>query len=179
MTQFRKVPKRDADGNKIFDENGRVVTVLVELTADELAAYNAALNKPDYALKESAMDALHAYVDEFAAKITGDVPIDEKLSWPAKEAAAQALTDGTETTEQLALLKDEADLTGETPVELAAIVLGKAAVYRLVVSRIAGLRRATVAAIEAADTAQDAKAYDTILSAAKAQAETLAAGLGL
>lgn len=159
--------------------DGVYTDVEVDLTEAEVADHNARLDAPVYIKHADAIAALTAYVDQFAATVTGAVPIDEKLSWPAKEAAAQALTDGAESTAQLALLKDEADLTGETPAELAAVILGKAAVYRSVVSRIAGLRRATTSAIDAADTAQDAKAYDTILGGAKAQAQTLAAGLGL
>lgn len=159
--------------------DGTFSSKVIDLKGAALDAEIARLDAPIYASKDKALVALTAYVDQFAAGVTGDVPIDEKLSWSAKEAAAQALTDGTETAAQLALLKDEADLTGETPAELAAVVLGKAAIYRSVVSRIAGLRRATIAAIEAADTAQDAKAYDTILNGAKAQADALASSLGL
>ncbi len=134
---------------------------------------------PQYRTHKEALAALTSYVDEFAASVTGKVPIDEKLSWAAKEVAAQAVSDGVQTADQLKLLKDEADLTGETPQALAATVLAKASVYRSVVSRIAGLRRVTTTAIEAADRNADPNVYDTILAGAKTQAESLAASLGL
>lgn len=131
---------------------------------------------PAYPTKEAALQAVNEFAQSFTENITGPVPLDEKLSWDAKEAAAKAVIAGTATSEQQALLDDEAALTSETTTYLANIVVAKAAVYSQVVSRVAGLRRALTAQIEAE---ADPYSYEAILTAGKAQAQKLADGLGL
>lgn len=131
---------------------------------------------PAYATADEAKVAMVTWIDEFTEGVTGAVPKDEKLSWDAKEAAAKAVIAGNATAEQQSLLDDEAALTSETTANLANVIVTKAALYRQVVSRVAGLRRVLTAQIEAE---ADPYNYDAILQAGQVQAQQLADSLGL
>ena len=128
---------------------------------------------------EDANTALIGWINDFAKNITGDIPRDEQLSWSLKEPAAIAILASTATVQQTELIADEAAITGETNAELAAAIIAKATVYRRVVSRMAGLRRGTQAALVAADINSNPSAYDDILAAAKTQALAMATALGI
>lgn len=108
--------------------------------------------------------------------MTGLVSTGEQLSWAAKEVAALAYQDGNATGEQLEVLQDEADETGETLADLAALIVTKGARYRKLVRKIAGLRRATYMALEAE---ADPIKYNDILNTALARAVALADALGV
>ena len=82
---------------------------------------------------------------------------------------------GTATANDLSMLNAEAGLTGETLDDLAASILANAAMFRVIVGKIAGFRRQTKAALEAATPEQ----YPAILTAAKAAALADAAAMGL
>lgn len=131
---------------------------------------------PTYPTQAIALQAVNEFAQSFTDTITGPVPLNEKLSWDAKEAAALAVIAGTATTDQLTLLDDEAALTQEATIDLANIIKGKAKLYRQVVSRVAGLRRALTAQIEAET---DPYKYEAILLAGQIQAAELAKELGL
>ncbi|MDP1668602.1 hypothetical protein [Phaeovulum sp.] len=128
------------------------------------------------AIKASAQAEMLAWVDNFTAIFTADTPIDERLSWDAKEAAARAWLAGTATAEQEALLRAEAEITGESTDNLALLILANADLFRAVIGRVSGLRRTTSDAINAAETPE---AVQAVLDAAKAQALAMAAALGL
>lgn len=130
---------------------------------------------PEHQSLEQAQDAMINWVDSFTLSITGKVPQDEKLSWDAKEGAARAILAGNATTSQTALLQGEADLTGETLTELSTIIVAKADKYRLIVAKVAGLRRAVSKQLQAADVVSNPFVYDTILEQAQTQAQALAA----
>jgi hypothetical protein len=131
---------------------------------------------PTYPTKAAALQAVNEFAQSFTEGITGPVPLDEKLSWDAKEAAAKAVIAGTATAEQQSLLDDEAALTSETTTDLANTIVAKATVYRQVVSRVAGLRRVLTTQIEAET---DPYNYEAILLAGQTQAQQLADSLGL
>lgn len=131
---------------------------------------------PTYPTQAEALEAVNTFAQDFTDNITGPVPLNEKLSWDAKEAAAKAIIAGNATAEQQQLLDDEAALTSEATADLANIIVAKAAFYRQVVSRVAGLRRALTAQIEAET---DPNNYEAILLAGQAQAQQLADSLGL
>lgn len=131
---------------------------------------------PTYPTQAIALQAVNEFAQNFTDRITGPVPLNEKLSWDAKEAAAKAIIAGTATAEQQSLLDDEAALTSEATTDLANIIVSKAAIYRQVVSRVAGLRRALTAQIEAET---DTYNYEAILLAGQAQAQQLAESIGL
>lgn len=131
---------------------------------------------PTYATAEEAKAAMIAWADAFNATVTGPVPADEKLAWVYKDAAARAIDAGGGEPDQLALIDAEAAITGETRADLAAKIIERSNLYRQVVAAVSGLRRKTGAAI---DAASDPYNYDAILAAAQAEAEALAASLGL
>lgn len=134
---------------------------------------------PAFPTYEDAHQALYLWANSFARSVTGDVPIDEKLSWDAKEQAAHALIAETATQAQTDLLMSEASITGEPVTTLAAVIVAKANLYRQVVGRMAGLRRALEASLKVADVQEDPFALDKILDAGKAQASAMATALGL
>jgi|GEM_PF-1091947 len=131
---------------------------------------------PKYQSADAAKAAMVQWANNFTAAVTGPVPIDERLSWDAKEAAARAYIAETADTAQTAMIETEAAITEEGPASLAAIIIAKADTFRAVVARVAGLRRKTIAAIDAVVDPAD---YETVLLSAKAEAEALAAELGL
>lgn len=131
---------------------------------------------PAYPTQAAALQAVSEFAQSFTEGVTGPVPLDEKLSWDAKEAAAKAVIAGNATDEQQSLLDDEAALTSETAANLANIIVARAAVYRQVVSRVAGLRRVLTAQIEAET---DPYEYEAILLAGQIQSADLAKELGL
>ena len=102
------------------------------------------------------------------------MPDDEKNVWPVKEAAAKAVLAGTGDATQTAILSAEATITGETIAALSTRILQKATIYRGVVARMAGLRRATEVALDAAIPSQ----YQDIINKAKAQAPLLVRDAG-
>lgn len=74
------------------------------------------------------------------------------------------------------MIEGEAAVTQEDPADLAAIIITRADMFRAVVVRVAGLRRKTIAAIDAVTEPAD---YETVLLAAKAEAISMAASLGI
>lgn len=148
----------DAGPGWVFAE-GEFSQPVPELTA---AAANAAIT----AAIASVEDAL-----------TEGVPLGEKLSWPAKEAAARAVLVGNATEADTELLAGEATLTGETVAELAGRIVARATQYRFAISRLSGIRRSASARIASAETG---KALEQAVSLAQAQcAAILEAANGL
>ncbi|MEP2977952.1 MAG: hypothetical protein ABJO86_00615 [Lentilitoribacter sp.] len=145
-----------------------------------VAAWEAEGNEikepPTFASKEEALTAVNKFAQGFTETITGPVPLDEKLSWDAKYAAALAVKENTATSDQETLINDEAVITGEDMIDLANVIIAKAKMYKRIVSRVAGLRRAMTAQIEAES---DPYKYEDILNAGKIKAGELAAELGL
>lgn len=126
------------------------------------------------ATKTLALARARRFADRTTVAITSDVPLDEKLSWATKEAEALAYQADNQV--PTPILSAEAAITGETIANLAAEVLTNAIAFRTISGQIAGLRRTTRAAIEAADSPE---AIEAALAAARTQAETmLAAVLG-
>jgi hypothetical protein len=131
---------------------------------------------PKYPDAAAAKAAMVEWIAGFTATVTGPVPVDERLSWDAKEQAARAYVAETADAAQTSMIEDEAAITGEVPADLAAIIIAKADTFRAVVARVAGLRRKTIAAIDAVTDPAD---YETVLVSAKAEAEAMAAALGI
>lgn len=141
-----------------------------------IAAHNPNAELPKYPDANSAKAAMVEWITSFTQSVTGPVPIDERLSWDAKEAAARAYVAQTADLSQTAMIEDEAAITGEVPAALAAIIIAKADVFRAIAAKVAGLRRKTITAI---DAVTDPANYEVVLVAAKAEAVTLAASLGI
>jgi hypothetical protein len=161
------------DGSFSTAPKGSQLYKLFMRKPDDIQPY---IIQPVFPTKVAALQAVNEFAQSFTEGVTGPVPLDEKLSWDAKEAAAKAVIAGEATLEQQSLLDDEAALTSETTVNLANTIVSKATIYRQVVSRVAGLRRVLTAQIEAET---DPYNYDLILEAGKTQAEQLANSIGL
>lgn len=130
-----------------------------------------------YEARTSALEALRAALDATAAKITGEVPLTEMLSWGAKEEAARAVLKALETGVLLqpAIIAGEAAVTGEAIPDLARRIIRNADAYRAVSSAMAGLRRKAEAGIAAAASAEDIAAVMAMTEAGLMQILTAAA----
>ena len=114
------------------------------------------------------------FADEMAEKITGPVPMNEKLAWIKKEEAARAHVAGTPTAAQTALLQGELALTSALDSDidtLAAKIIANADFYSVAVAAIAGIRRNTMAAIDALGPAPTDEQLDGVILSAKTIAE--------
>ena len=121
--------------------------------------------------KASAKRQMVAWIDRLTDQLRAGIPRDEIASWPAKSAEARAfLANGA----AAPILQVEADLVGLTLTEVAATISARAALYETVVGAVAGIRRNTVAAIDAASDAEGvALALDEALATATAKATEL------
>ena len=131
---------------------------------------------PAFATVDEAKSAMMRWIETFTVQITGAVPIDEKLSWDAKEAAARAFASGDAQAHHIAMIEGEALITGESPSALVAKIIANANQYRAIASAVAGLRRKTNAAL---DAITDPQQYALVLSAAQTQAAVLAQSMGI
>ncbi len=120
------------------------------------ASHQAASLEAD---RTRALNDLAAWMEAATRQLTGPVPLDEKLAWGLKEAAARAYLDEACTPEQLALLSGEAQVTGEDPGDLALDILLNADSYRAAIAMLTGLRRKTALAIAAATDADEMAAH--------------------
>lgn len=125
----------------------------------------------------AALETLRASLDATAAKITGEVPLTEMLSWGAKEEAARAVLKALETggVLQPAIIAGEAAITGEAIPDLARRIIRNADAYRAVSSAMAGLRRKAEAGIAAAASAEDITSVMAMTGAGLAQILSAAA----
>ena len=124
---------------------------------------------------DAAKSAIVAWATAATASITGPVPADEKIAWPAKEAAARAILAGEATGDQLTLVGTEANFTGEEVGALCAKIIGRADLFRSAVAAVSGIRRKAAARIDAAAPAE----FEDILTDARIEAQQAAASLGL
>jgi hypothetical protein len=135
-------------------------------TAEDIAAQTLA------ASKAQAQAAMLAQINAFLRRFTEGVPVEEVASWATKAAAARAYLDG----QPAPMIEAEAALTGEDPQTLAATIVAKADAYTAIVARVTGLRRATNAAIAAAETEA---AVSGVIGAARVEAKAMAQAFGL
>ena len=113
-----------------------------------------------------AIQRMQSRLEACAERPTGPVPLAERLSWTAKEAAARAHLAGEAGAADTALLEAEARETGETLDRLAATIVRNADVFRAASARLAGLRRHHLRRIAAAETPAEVAARLADLEAA-------------
>ena len=124
-------------------------------------------------VRAAARRRMVAWIDRLTQQLRADIPRDEVASWPAKAAEARAfLASGT----PAPMLEVEASIVGVDVADLADTIAARAAQYETVVGTVAGIRRTTAAAIDAATTSED---VETALSMALAKAITAAHEAGL
>ena len=120
------------------------------------------------ALRRDARKAVLAFADKIASRLTDGYPDAERASWVAKQAEARAIVAGEADPAAYPVIAAEIALTGRDAAELAPVILAKASVYERAAGMISGLRQATLAAVDAAVSAEEIAA---VLASAKAQAE--------
>jgi len=102
--------------------------------------------------KESARAIIHDLHGEVLEALTGGATVPERDTWPVKELAAHAVVENRETLEDYNMLATEAALSGTDVQTLAATIVYKSKMFKLLVGKAAGLRAAGLAAIEACPT---------------------------
>ena len=125
--------------------------------------------------RENAQRKIVKWIEAFLRPLTAQYPQDEVMSFAHKGPAAQRYQLGEHSAVDLEILQREAASLGITVADLAAQIAPKSALYTAAVAETSALRRNVSAQIDAATPDQ----YEAILNAAKAQAKTLAEGLGL
>jgi hypothetical protein len=141
------------------------------------AAYRQAPLVPDPALAEAkgrALLAVLAFADEMGTQLLAGYPAAERASWDAKLAEARAIVAGEIDPLKFPVVAAEIGVTGANATDVAAIVLAKAGMFQQAAGLISGLRQATIAGVDAAQTLGEIAA---VLDGAKAQAEAAMAGL--
>lgn len=118
-----------------------------------------------------------AYADSLADIITGPVPKAEKESWTKKEVAARKYVadPGSLSSDELALLQNELDVTAALDNDLATLsakIIVQADYFSAIAGKIAGIRRVTMAALDALPDTATQEQVDAVLAAAITQAET-------
>lgn len=122
--------------------------------------------------RADAKAAMRDWIDGFLEPFTAGRPRDEIASWPAKAPAAESHLAGKPS----AMILAEAAVTGENPDELALSIAIKAGAYMVIAAKVAGLRRATEWAINAATSqAEIAAALDAAKAAAVAEMAAITA----
>lgn len=99
-------------------------------------------------------DAYHRVnVDHGAAllRLTGSASQAERDTWAVKEAAARAVIDGTAGGAQAQMIALEASARGQSPAELAQVVISKADNFRISIGAAGAARATANAAIQAAE----------------------------
>ncbi len=135
------------------------------------------VNMPEVAAERIAETkrSVVRFADELAEKITGPVPQSEKLGWIKKEEAARAHAAGTATAAQTAFLNGELSLTGAIDGDLdslSAKIIANADFYSIAVGAISGVRRSTMAAIDALGSNPTQAQLDAVVATAQASAQS-------
>jgi hypothetical protein len=99
--------------------------------------------------KRAARQRLGDQIAQALRAFTRGVPPPEVASWPAKAEAARTMLKDRRGVSSL--IAAEAEITGDDPKELAKRIVVKADAYEGIIARLTGVRRLTVAEIEAAD----------------------------
>ena len=97
--------------------------------------------------QEKAIEMIHEMHGEVLDTLTSNASIQERDTWPVKQAAAEALLAGTASAEDINMLEVEAVLTGITKEELATKIVQKSFAFKHLVGKAAGLRAAGIRAI--------------------------------
>lgn len=88
------------------------------------------------ALKEAGVERLYQALDEISESLTGPYPRVERDSWPQKEEEARSVLNGGPGP----MIAQEATLRGETPEQLAQLILGRSLAFRQMVAYLSGMR---------------------------------------
>jgi hypothetical protein len=147
-----------------------------ELIAPCVALWEAAAPSPKTFsdMKNEARQMVRNSHALIVDNLTGNYSVEERDTWPIKVEAARAVKTGTATAEQELMIALECEKTGETPDELADVILAKNAATHIMIGLAAGHRRRTEAAVDAAETDTELM---TVLRDAEAEVPALIARL--
>jgi hypothetical protein len=123
--------------------------------------------------RQAAVLRMKDWLDAFLRPFTTGLPMEEVSSWTRKSEAARAHLAGAS---PHPMLLAEAAITGETTELLASKIAALADTYEIIIAKVTGLRRMTLAAIQTAATPED---VEVAVQAALASATVLAADMGL
>jgi hypothetical protein len=146
-----------AVGRTKADQDAGIQAVYVPSEAELRAALvndDVALNQ----IKDEGYRAMAMAIDAVVAPLEAAVPRGEIASWGTKEASARAFQAGTAAAQDEALLRSEADITGESLGSLAERIVAKADTYRVRAGQIAGFRQKYGNQIAAAKTVDEVRA---------------------
>lgn len=136
------------DGRQVFTKTdateAEALAVLTEAAAPQTAAQIAD------AARSAALAALLDDLEATALRLTGQVPLSERLSWTLKAGAARAVLEGLASPAETAMLATEAAQTGEDISGLAERIVANADAYAVAAAALAGIRRKYTARIDAA-----------------------------
>lgn len=99
------------------------------------------ISEPVYKTIEEAKSSLYDLLNNFTFSVTGEYPKDEQASWVVKESAARKFLAGTADLTEVNLLQTEANLTGETLIELSELIVSISNNYRMIIANVTGIRR--------------------------------------
>jgi hypothetical protein len=146
-----------AVGRTKADQDAGIQAVYVPSEAELRAALvndDVALNQ----IKDEGYRAMAMAIDAVVAPLEAAVPRGEIASWGTKEASARAFLAGAAAAQDEALLRSEADITGESLGSLAERIVAKADTYRVRAGQIAGFRQKYGNQIAAAKTVDEVRA---------------------
>lgn len=121
-------------------------------------------------LADAAMKGVRAFAAEARLKAAGTPDAIEIATWSAKEAMAKRHTSDLATADDIAALEAEADLRSTTVADLVALILVKAAAYKLAAGKIQGWQRQAETIIQDEVTAANPAALVLGLATLKSQA---------
>jgi hypothetical protein len=178
LIDHRMALRFDADAVAVPSVDGVTVRSVVE----DDPRFDGDLPKPPpptFPTAATAIAAMQAWIERAENVIDGGVSKGERDSYLAKETEARAWQADNSTTTPI--LSSEAAVTGEPLAELVTKVITKADALRPILGEIAGLRRATEAALlaEEAKADFDPNNLETILTGAITQAIALAGNRGI
>jgi hypothetical protein len=123
--------------------------------------------------QQAAVLRMKDWLDAFLRPFTTGLPMEEVSSWTRKSEAARAHLAGAT---PHPMLLAEAEITGETTELLASKIAALADTYEIIIAKVTGLRRMTLAAIQTAATPEE---VEVAVQAALASATVLATDMGL
>ncbi|MBD3803553.1 MAG: hypothetical protein IE919_09985 [Thioclava sp.] len=120
--------------------------------------------------RSEALSALSAVIDSVMAPLSQFVPLDERLGWGAKAAAASAVINGNASSNQKAMIAAEARITQEDEGELAQIIVSLSDAFSAASGAAAGIRRKYRDLI---DEITDPHDYEEVISSAEGELSSL------
>lgn len=120
--------------------------------------------------KEYARIEINQFHADTLKALTGNATIEERDTWPSKEAAARAFMKNEADKTQMEMLTIECQFTGEDIMTLSVNIIDKSEQFRRLVGLASGFRRKAMVALTQCKTIED---IQSLLDSLKSQAEEL------